>query len=226
MDKFVIKGRKRLSGRVKISGAKNAALAIIPACLLNNGRNSINNVPEVNDCFTMSKLLKHLGAEIQFENNHMTIDTTGIHSQDAPYEHVKKMRASVYVLGPLLAKYGYAKVSKSERSKFLQIINSYLLNRKSLICLFLLIDCSHNPQSNDLQFMRWLGENQIPFVVCFTKTDKLSSSQLDKSIRTYKQVLSKEWDSLPAIFLTSTLNNQGKQEILNFIENTNKTLIK
>jgi UDP-N-acetylglucosamine 1-carboxyvinyltransferase len=111
LDKFVIKGGNRLNGRVEISGAKNAALAIIPACLLNNGVNTLSNVPEVNDCFTMSKLLKHLGADIQFENNQMTINTADIKSQDAPYEHVKKMRASVYVLGPLLARYGCARVS-------------------------------------------------------------------------------------------------------------------
>lgn len=111
MDKFVIHGGNTLKGRVNISGAKNAALAIMPACLLNNGRNTLSNVPEVNDSFTMSKLLKHLGADIAFEKNVMTIDTSGIHSQDAPYEHVKKMRASVYVLGPLLARYGHAKVS-------------------------------------------------------------------------------------------------------------------
>ena len=111
MDKFVIKGGKRLNGRIEISGAKNAALAIMPACLLNTGTNIIKNVPEVNDCFTMSKLLKHLGADIQFEKHQMSVDTSKIHTQDAPYEHVKKMRASIYVLGPLLGRYGFAKVS-------------------------------------------------------------------------------------------------------------------
>ncbi len=111
MDKFVIKGGKSLQGKVEISGAKNAALAIMPACLLNNSTNIIKNVPEVNDCFTMSKLLSHLGADVQFEKNRMSIDTTHIRNQEAPYEHVKKMRASVYVLGPLLGRYGSAKVS-------------------------------------------------------------------------------------------------------------------
>jgi GTP-binding protein len=120
--------------------------------------------------------------------------------------------------------YGYAKVAKTERAKFLQIIYSYLLNRKSLVCLFLLIDSRHDPQTNDLQFMRWLGEKMIPFVICFTKTDKLSSSQLLKSITTYKQTLLKEWESLPQIFCTSTTQDRGKTEILNFIEATNKTL--
>lgn len=111
MDKFVIEGGHQLSGRVKVSGAKNAALAIMPATLLNNGENLIFNVPEVNDIFTMIKLLKHLGVEASYSDQKLKLDTTNITSQHAPYEHVKKMRASVYVLGPLLTKYGFAKVS-------------------------------------------------------------------------------------------------------------------
>jgi GTP-binding protein len=120
--------------------------------------------------------------------------------------------------------YGYAKVAKTERAKFLKIIHSYLLNRNSLACLFLLIDCRHEPQINDLQFMRWLGEKMVPFVICFTKTDKLSSSQLHKSIKGYKQALLKDWESLPQMFFTSTTHDRGKTEILNFIETTNKSL--
>ena len=111
MDKFVIKGGKKLNGRVKVSGAKNSALALMPATLLNNGKNVLENIPEVNDIYTMSKLLKYLGAEISFENYRLEINTKNIFETIAPYEHVKKMRASVYVLGPLLARYGKAKVS-------------------------------------------------------------------------------------------------------------------
>lgn len=111
MDKFVVEGGHQLSGRVKVSGAKNAALAIMPATLLNNGKNLIFNVPEVNDIFTMIKLLRHLGVEADYSDQKLTLDTSNITSQHAPYEHVKKMRASVYVLGPLLTKYGFAKVS-------------------------------------------------------------------------------------------------------------------
>ncbi len=111
MDKFVIQGGKVLNGEVRISGAKNSALALMPATLLNNGINIIDNTPEVNDIFTMGKLLGQLGAEITFNDHNLVIDNNNIISQTAPYEHVKKMRASVYVLGPLLAKYGYAKVS-------------------------------------------------------------------------------------------------------------------
>jgi len=111
LDKFVIKGGNVLQGKVKVSGAKNSALALLPAVLLNNGKNIIRNVPEVNDIYTMLKLLNSLGVKTTFENHIITLDTSNITSQIAPYEHVKKMRASVYVLGPLLAKYGYAKVS-------------------------------------------------------------------------------------------------------------------
>ncbi len=111
MEKFIIHGGKKLSGSVKVSGAKNSALVLMPASLLNNGENVFTNVPEVNDIFTMKKLLAHIGVETEFSNNRLHLDTTHITSQEAPYEHVKKMRASIYVLGPLLAKYGYAKVS-------------------------------------------------------------------------------------------------------------------
>ncbi len=111
MDKYVIHGGKTLSGSVSVSGAKNSCLALMPSTLLTEGKNIIFNVPEVNDTFTMIKLLNELGAKTKFENYKLELDTSHIVSQTAPYEHVKKMRASVYVLGPLLAKYGFAKVS-------------------------------------------------------------------------------------------------------------------
>lgn len=111
MDKFIITGGKKLSGRVEVSGAKNSSLALMPACLLNDGENILLNTPEVNDVFTMKKLLTHMGVEVNFENHVLKINSKNLSTQEAPYEHVKKMRASVYVLGPLLAKYGYAKVS-------------------------------------------------------------------------------------------------------------------
>jgi UDP-N-acetylglucosamine 1-carboxyvinyltransferase len=111
MDKFVIRGGNPLKGSVEVSGAKNSALALMPAILLNNGENKIQNVPEVNDIFTMSKLLNQLGVNTLFKDHELILDSSNITSQTAPYEHVKKMRASVYVLGPLLSKYGIAKVS-------------------------------------------------------------------------------------------------------------------
>ncbi len=111
MDKFIINGGKQLSGSVRVSGSKNASLALMPAAILSSGKSILKNTPELNDVFTMSKLLKHLGARINFKDEILEIDSSGINVFTAPYEHVKKMRASVYVLGPLLARFGKAKVS-------------------------------------------------------------------------------------------------------------------
>jgi UDP-N-acetylglucosamine 1-carboxyvinyltransferase len=111
VDKYLINGGIPLKGKVKASGAKNSALALMPATLLSSGKNIIRNTPEVNDIFTMKKLLTFMGADVSFENHVLEIDTDSLNTQVAPYEHVKKMRASVYVLGPLLARYGYTKVS-------------------------------------------------------------------------------------------------------------------
>jgi UDP-N-acetylglucosamine 1-carboxyvinyltransferase len=111
VDKFIINGGKKLSGEVEISGAKNASLALMPATILAPGKSILYNTPELNDVYTMTKLLMQLGAKIEFSNHIMELDTSNITNMVAPYEHVKKMRASVYVLGPLLTKYGYAKVS-------------------------------------------------------------------------------------------------------------------
>ena len=111
MDKFIIKGGAKLSGNVKVEGAKNASLALMPATLLANGKSILNNTPELRDVNTMISLLEILGVNTTFQDHILTLDTNNILSQNAPYEYVKKMRASVYVLGPLLAKYGQAKVS-------------------------------------------------------------------------------------------------------------------
>ncbi len=111
MEKFVIHGGKPLHGEVKISGAKNSALAIMPATLMNNGKNVLHNIPAVNDIFTMKKLLERLGSKINYDGDVIEIENSEISNLEAPYELVKRMRASIYVLGPLLARYGYAKVS-------------------------------------------------------------------------------------------------------------------
>ncbi len=111
MDKFIITGGKQLRGSTKVSGAKNASLALMPAALLAPGKSVLTNTPELNDVFTMIKLLKHLGVEASFSNSILELNTANITNYNAPYEHVKKMRASVYVLGPLLTRFGYAKVS-------------------------------------------------------------------------------------------------------------------
>ncbi len=111
MDKFVIKGGIPLQGSVKISGAKNASLALMPATLLASGKYRLNNTPNLKDVETMQKLLQTMGVTFRREGHSLTVNTFRVNSFEAPYEHVKKMRASIYVLGPLVARYGYAKVS-------------------------------------------------------------------------------------------------------------------
>jgi len=111
MDKFVITGGKKLSGDVKISGAKNAILPIMTAALLAKGKSVFHNVPNLNDIKMMAHVLRVLGARVEYENETMKIDTTHADYYEAPYELVSKMRASIYVLGPLLARFGKARVS-------------------------------------------------------------------------------------------------------------------
>jgi UDP-N-acetylglucosamine 1-carboxyvinyltransferase len=111
LDKFVIRGGERLNGTVEVSGAKNASLALMPAALLASGITRLRNTPALRDVATMSALLKSMGAKVDFKNNTLTIDSRGVKHFEAPYEHVKKMRASIYVLGPLIARYGQARVS-------------------------------------------------------------------------------------------------------------------
>ncbi len=111
MYKFVINGGRKLAGEVVVSGAKNASLALMPASLLAPGVYSISNTPDLMDVSTMSKLMETLGARVTLAGTTQTIDTTRVNNFEAPYELVKKMRASIYVLGPLVARYGYARVS-------------------------------------------------------------------------------------------------------------------
>lgn len=111
MDKFIIEGGHRLCGRIRVSGAKNGSLAIMPASLLAPGVYHLGNTPNLRDVWTMSRLLGSMGVFCELNGNDLFVDSTNITSHEAPYEHVKMMRASFYVLGPLLARYGEAKVS-------------------------------------------------------------------------------------------------------------------
>lgn len=111
MDKFIIQGGRKLNGKVKIAGAKNGSLALIPATLLAPGTYHLTNTPNLRDVWTMSRLMTNLGAFCELNGDDLFIDSSNITSFEAPYEQVKKMRASFYVLGPLTARYGIAKVS-------------------------------------------------------------------------------------------------------------------
>lgn len=119
--------------------------------------------------------------------------------------------------------YGYAKVSKSIRKDFNKLIKDYAEFRENLMCIFVLLDSRHTPQNNDLEFMRWLGKKGIPFIMVFTKADKISSSQLNKNLNHYKKEMLKEWEALPELFVTSAEQRLGKNEILSFIDRLNKS---
>lgn len=120
--------------------------------------------------------------------------------------------------------YGYAQRGKAGRENIRRIIDSYVLEREALTCLFVLIDSRHEPQKIDLEFMEWLGENGIPFAIVFTKTDKLSRSKCVENINRYKEELLKTWEELPPVFETSSEKKLGRTEILDYIESINKSL--
>ncbi len=119
--------------------------------------------------------------------------------------------------------YGYAQRGKKGREKIEQIINTYLENRMQMTLLFVLIDCRHEAQKIDLEFIESLGENGIPFVIIFTKSDKISQSRLNENVEKYKQKLLETWEELPLMFFTSSENKKGREELLNYIEEINKT---
>ncbi|MCB0518958.1 MAG: YihA family ribosome biogenesis GTP-binding protein [Lewinellaceae bacterium] len=121
--------------------------------------------------------------------------------------------------------YGYAARSKSIRKKFGAMIMEYLSERPTLQCAVVLIDANVPPQKRDIEFINWLGENLIPFVIAYTKTDKLSNSKVDLQIENIRNTLLEEWAELPEQFITSAVRKTGKDEILSFIESTNKAVV-
>ena len=120
--------------------------------------------------------------------------------------------------------YGFAQRGKKGREKIREIIDLYLDEREDLTCLFVLLDCRHEPQKIDLEFINQLGESGIPFAIIFTKTDKISATKLSENVANYKSILLESWEELPPIFYTSTLQKKGKEEILDYIEEINKTM--
>ncbi len=118
--------------------------------------------------------------------------------------------------------YGYARVSKNDREKWSVLLNQYLLKRANLMCVFVLVDSRIPPQKNDLAFLEFLGQNQIPFALVFTKADKLSKQQLKDNIQEYKKGLLQVWETLPPYFVTSAKEGTGKEDILAFIAETNQ----
>lgn len=120
--------------------------------------------------------------------------------------------------------YGYAQAGQKQREALRKMIERYCLLREQLVCLFVLIDCRHEPQKIDLDFIRWLGENGVPFAIVFTKGDKLGRVRLQENVEAYKQQLLEEWEELPPVFVTSSETGLGGEVLTAYIENLNEEL--
>ena len=122
--------------------------------------------------------------------------------------------------------YGYANRGKKGVADIQRVIGSYLENRMEMTCLFVLIDSRLEPQKIDINFMNWLGENQVPFAIVFTKADKQSKSRTESNVKVYLEKLKEQWEELPPYFVTSSLSGVGKDEMLAYIDSINASLKK
>ena len=120
--------------------------------------------------------------------------------------------------------YGFAKRSKKEIAKLDQMINGYILQRQQLVNVFLLVDVRLEPQKVDLDFINFLGTSSVPFAIVFTKADKLSATKVHQNVEAYKKVLSETWEELPPMFVTSSEKKQGREEVLDYIDQINRSL--
>ena len=120
--------------------------------------------------------------------------------------------------------YGYAQAGQKQREALKKMIERYCLLREELVCLFVLIDCRHEPQKIDLEFINWLGENGVPFAIVFTKGDKLGRMRLAENVEAYKNRLLEEWEELPPVFVTSAETKLGGEELTAYIEELNETV--
>jgi len=114
--------------------------------------------------------------------------------------------------------YGFARISHTTRKKIREMIDSYILKRQEMKCIFVLVDSRLEPQKKDLEFLSWLGEKGIPFFILFTKVDKLSAVELDKSLARYKKRLLEQWEELPLIVPTSSKTKEGREIVIGIIE--------
>lgn len=118
--------------------------------------------------------------------------------------------------------YGFAKRSKTERARWKKMIRNYLLTRPNLLSVFLLVDLRIEPQKIDLEFMEWLGTSQLPFVIVFTKADKVANAKIEAQVERYKNTLLEKWEEVPPMLITSSQTALGKDELLDYIQKTNK----
>ena len=121
--------------------------------------------------------------------------------------------------------YGFAKISKRVREKWEKMIHDYLLHRKNLVSTFILIDARHEPQASDLDFIRWFGEHALPFVLVFTKADKVGTNVLHNNLERYQQKLLEEWEELPLSLVTSSKLSRGRDEVLALIDEMNASIL-
>ena len=122
--------------------------------------------------------------------------------------------------------YGYARVSKSTKKVFQKFITNYFERREQLVLAFVLVDIRHKPQKIDLEFMEWMGQNQIPFSIIFTKADKLRPKAIDRHIDDYKTIMLETWEDMPSYFVTSSSKSIGKDDLLNYIDEINQAFYK
>ena len=120
--------------------------------------------------------------------------------------------------------YGYAQRGQKGKEQIQRIIQSYILQREQMTCLFVLIDSRHAPQKIDTTFIEWLGENGVPFAIIFTKADKSKQSQLNANLNAYLTHLKEQWEELPPYFITSSETGRGREELLSYIEQINQQL--
>ena len=120
--------------------------------------------------------------------------------------------------------YGYARVSKSSKKVFQKFITQYFSLREQLISAFILVDIRHDPQTIDLEFMQWLGENGVPFSIIFTKADKLKPKAIKNHVAAYKTILLETWEDMPNYFVTSSTKDIGKDDVLNYIDGLNENM--
>ena len=121
--------------------------------------------------------------------------------------------------------YGYAKRSKKEQDKLVEMIRRYVIMRQQMVNLFVLIDSRHEPQRIDLEFIEWLGENGVPFSIVFTKADKQSRGKTLVNTRAFLNKLEEQWEELPPYFVTSAETGEGRDELLNYIESINSEIV-
>ena len=122
--------------------------------------------------------------------------------------------------------YGYAARGKEKREEFSEMIKDYILNRAQMTLLFVLLDIRHDPQKIDVEFLHWLGENGVPFAIVFTKADKLGPVAAQNKVEAYKKFLMKDWEERPPVFITSSEDKRGKEDLLDYIESINKEISK